>query len=102
MDRVEKLLEKLVLELTVQRLVTRSIITTMIANSKQSIPHLLDSIEESAAMTSPNFFPLDDVDPELQAKASRIAQARAKTLLANFGKGLKKKPKRHLRLVDKA
>jgi hypothetical protein len=89
MDRTEKLLEQLLVEVTVQRLVTRAIITEMVANSTLPIAHLIDSMEESAAMTSPEFFPLSDVDPELQAKASRIAQARAKALFVDFGKAFK-------------
>jgi hypothetical protein len=101
MDRTEKLLEQLLVEVTVQRLVTRSIITALVANSSQPIGDLIETIEESAAITSPDFFPLDDVDAGLQARASHIAQDRAKTLFVNFGKGLKRS-KRRLKLVHKA
>src|SRR5688572_25530543 len=77
--------EELLVELTAQRLITRAIIGHLMANSRKPISLVISSFEEALEKTSPDLMPLPDVDSALQAKASLVAQARARALLDNLG-----------------
>ena len=87
MDRARQaeLIEHLLVEVTMQRLVTRAIIGHMLANSRKPIAQIVADLEEAVEKTSPDVVPLPDVDPQLQEKASALARARMAALLDNIG-----------------
>ena len=82
---VSELMQRLLLEVTTQRLITRALVGHLITNSRKPIASIIASLEEAMEKTAPELFPLPGVDPELQAKASLLAKARTEELLANLG-----------------
>ncbi len=84
-QRHEDLADELLIEVTTQRLITRAIIGVMLANSRKSMSTVIAEFAEALDKTAPGVVPLPDVDPELQAKASRLARRRAAALLENLG-----------------
>lgn len=79
------LAEQLLVELTAQRLITRAIVGAMIANSRKPISTVIAALEEAMEKTSPEMIPLPDVDPVVQAEASRLARRRAIAMLEDLG-----------------
>jgi hypothetical protein len=84
-QRADELAEQLLIEVTLQRLITRAIIGVMLANSRKSMSRVIAEFAEALDKTAPDVVPLPDVDPEIQAKASRLARRRAAALLENLG-----------------
>jgi hypothetical protein len=90
-EKLVTLVEQLLVEVTVQRLVLRSVVVNLIAKSDTPMAGLIDTVAEEAAMTSPDVFPLPDVSADLQRRASAIAIERAQLLLQTFGQGLRRR-----------
>ena len=79
------LMERMLVELTAQRLITRAIIGHLMSCSDRPIPVVIRAFKEAVAKTSPDHVVLPDVDRALQEKASALAIARADALLAGIG-----------------
>ena len=84
-QRTDDLAKELLVEVTMQRLISRAIIGMMIANSRKPMSEVIANFAEALDKTAPEMLPLPDVDAELQAKASRLARRRAAALLENLG-----------------
>jgi hypothetical protein len=79
------LIEDLRIELAAQRLIVRSIIAHLLANSDKPMPLALRDLEEATVKMAPDVAPLADLDPVLHAKGYELARRRATALLSDLG-----------------
>jgi len=89
----EEMIERLLIEVTAQRLVIRSLLAYIAISSNQPLSRLLADFREAAEKTSPDVVPLADVEREIHEKASALAQERAAQFIKDLGP-LTLKPKR--------
>ena len=81
----DEMIERLLVEVTAQRLVMRSLLAYIALSSKQPLSKLLADFEEAAAKTSPDVVPLADVDRDIHQKASALAKQRAAQFVRDLG-----------------
>jgi predicted nucleic acid-binding protein len=81
--RQAELIEQLLVEVTTQRLVTRAIVGQLLANSRKPVAQVVADLQEAVDKIA--MIPLEDVEPELQERASELARRRAAALLDNLG-----------------
>jgi len=78
-------IERLLVEVTAQRLIMRSLLAYIALSSKQPLAQLLADLQEAAAKTSPDVVPLADVDRDIHEKASALAKRRAEQFVRDLG-----------------
>ena len=87
LDRLTQRVDELALELTVQRLVTRSLIFYLFhKHERGGLAGIVAEMEKASDRTSTDVLPLPGVDPTLQTKASLLARERGRELLYSLGK----------------
>jgi hypothetical protein len=81
----EEMIERLLVEVTAQRLVIRSLLAYLAVTSGRPLSQLLADLQEAADKTSPDVAPLPDVERHIHEKASALAQERATQFVRDLG-----------------
>jgi len=81
----EEMVERLLVEVTAQRLVMRSLLAYIAMTSRQPLSQLIADFREAAEKTSPDIVPLADVDRDIHERASALAKKRAAQFIEDLG-----------------
>lgn len=88
----EETVENLIIEVTAQRLVMRSLLAYIALTTKQSLAEMIADFQIAAEKTSPDIVPLPDVERGVHEKASALAKARAEQFIQDLGRLTAKLP----------
>lgn len=88
----EETVENLIIEVTAQRLVIRSLLAYIALTTKQPLAEMIADFQAAAEKTSPDVVPLPDVERELHEKASALAKLRAEQFIQDLGRLTAKPP----------
>ena len=89
----EETVEKLLVEVTSQRLIIRSLLAYLALTSKQPLSMMIADFQDAAARTSPDVVPLADIHRDIHEKASALAKTRAEQFLRDLGPLTSKPPR---------